>query len=211
MKPYFKDSHCEIYHGDNRIILPELNQADLILTDPPYGIGRDRSKNETSRHGGRKAYDKQLWDKTTPEKESFILMFEKSTYQIIWGGNYFTPHLPPSMGWLVWDKDQRIANSDVELAFTSFDCALRVFNCNRNIICREGAFHSTQKPLKLISWCIEQADKQASIQTIIDPFMGSGTTLVAAKLLGRKCVGIELEEKYCEIAVKRLAQAYLKF
>lgn len=204
MKPYYDDGKgMVIYHGDCREILPTLPKVDLVLTDPPYGIGRDGGRPSTSKHGGRKPYEFLGWDSAAPEKEIFNLIFQCSDHQIIWGANYFPAHLRPSMGWLVWDKGQDICSSDCELAFTSFERALRRIVLNRVELLKDGTNHPTQKPLKLITWCMSFAP---DAQTILDPFMGSGTTLRAAKDLGRKCIGIELEEKYCEIAAKRLSQ-----
>ena len=211
MKPYYQDEYVTLYHGDCREVLLALPVADLLLTDPPYGIGRDGSSVSTGSHGGRKAYEFKGWDSSTPEQSTFALMFERSRHQIIWGANYFTKSLPPSMGWLVWDKGQRIAGSDAELAFTSFSCALRVFTMNRVEIALDGAVHPTQKPQRLISLCIAHADKHGSATTILDPFAGSCTTLRAAKDMGRKAVGIEIDESYCEIAARRLSQGVLDF
>jgi DNA modification methylase len=206
MTPYYQDDACTIYHGDCREILPLLPKVDLVLTDPPYGIGRDGMRPSTSSHGGRKAYEFLGWDNAAPSEEIFRLIFERSKDQIIWGANYFAEHLPPSMGWLVWDKGQDICSSDCELAFSSRSGALRRKVLNRTELQKDGAVHPTQKPLALLSWCLAFFP---AAQTILDPFMGSGTTLRAAKDLGRKAIGIELEEKYCEIAAKRLAQEVL--
>jgi DNA modification methylase len=206
---YYKDDYVEIWHGDCREVLPYLPKADLALTDPPYGIGRDGMRPSTSSHGGRKPYEFLGWDSQTPAPEIFDAIFRASTNQIIWGANYFTRSLPPSMGWLFWDKGQRICGSDGELAFTSFNCALRVFTFNRVELMADGAQHPTQKPLKLFNRCIDFADKQSGklVETILDPYLGSGTTLRAAKDLGRKAIGIEIEERYCEIAAKRCNEA----
>ena len=207
MKPYYQDSACTIFHGDCREILPQLPKVDLVLTDPPYGIGRDGSKFSTGpTGGGRKAYEFLGWDKMRPPKEIFDLIFLVSSSQIIWGGNYFCDILPPTMRWLVWDKGQRIAQSDGELAWTSEQKALRIFTENRMAIQQDGAVHPTQKPESLFKWCLNFFPEA---KTILDPFMGSGTTLRAAKDLGRKAIGIEIEEKYCEIAVRRLKQEVL--
>lgn len=207
-QPYYEQDGITIYHGDCREILPliESGSIDLVLPDPPYGIGRDGSRESTGSHGGRKAYEFMGWDSAIPEEEVFAEIFRVSKHQVIWGGNYFSRHLPPSMGWLIWDKGQRIAGSDAELAFTSRQRALRSFTLNRVEIMLDGAEHPTQKPLKLMRWCLAHFP---DAHTILDPFMGSGTTLRAAKDLGRKAIGIELEEKYCEIAVKRLSQQVL--
>jgi site-specific DNA-methyltransferase (adenine-specific) len=209
MKPYYDDGKgITIYHGDCREILPQLDKVDLVLTDPPYGIGKDGQKLTTGGHGGRKAYEFLGWDACRPEKGVFDLMRSASASQIIWGGNYFADYLPASGKWLVWDKGQRINQSDGELAWTSFEGALRINTFNRVELMLDDAAHPTQKPMKLITWCLSLVPEA---QTILDPFMGSGTTLVAAKLLGRKAIGIEIEETYCKIAVERLRQQVMNF
>ena len=207
MTPYYEQDGITIYHGDCREILPTFpdRSFDLVLTDPPYGIGRDGQRVSTGGHGGRKGYEFRGWDSSIPPPEVFDEMRRVSTEQIIWGGQYFAHLLPPAPAWLVWDKGQRINQSDGELAYKSNGGALRIFTLNRVALMTDGAVHPTQKPLDLIKWCIGMGETAS----ILDPFMGSGTTLVAAKQLGRKAVGIEIEEKYCEMAVKRLAQMEL--
>lgn len=206
VEPYYKDALVEIYHGDCRELLPSLPKVDLVLTDPPYGIARDGQKFSTGKHGGRKAYDFMGWDVKRPNAEIFQLILSASDNQIIWGGNYFADLLPATSGWLVWDKGQRINQSDGELAWTSFQSALRIWVMNRVELMTEGAAHPTQKPSKLTQLCILHAEAQTKpliINTVLDPFAGSGTTLKAAKLLGKQAIGIEIEERYCEIAAKR--------
>lgn len=127
-----------------------------------------------------------------------------ASVQIIWGGNYFADLLPATAKWLFWDKGQRIDQADGELAWTSLDGAMRVHLLNRAAIAQDGAVHPTQKPIRLMAWCIEQAGNP---HTILDPFMGSGTTGVAAIQMGRKFIGIEREPKYFEIACRRIEQA----
>ena len=211
MKPYYSHAGIQIFHGDCRDILPTLPKVDLVLTDPPYGINRDGMRASTGSHGGRKSYEFLGWDSNIPPGDVFELLFAAAPNQIIWGANYFPMYLPPKMGWLFWDKGQRICGSDGELAFTSFDVALRVITLNRVEIAIDGAVHPTQKPWKLMSRCIGHADRHASINAIVDPFMGSGTTLRAAKDLDRRAIGIEIEEKYCEIAARRLSQEVFDF
>lgn len=206
-KPFYDDGNgIVIYHGDCRDILPQLPQVDLLLTDPPYGIGKDGQKPSDGKHGGRKAYEFLGWDGDRPTDKTFDLLLHSADQHIIWGGNYFADLLPPQMKWLVWDKGQRINQSDGELAWTSLGGALRIITLNRVELMMDGAEHPTQKPLRLMKWCIEQVPDAT---TIIDPFMGSGTTLRAAKDLRKKCIGIEREERYAEIAAKRLAQEVL--
>lgn len=211
MKPYYQDEAVTIYNADCSDVLPSLAIADLLLTDPPYGIGKDGQRPSSGVHGGRKAHEFRGWDRAIPSAETFALMLARSKNQIIWGANYFSEFLPAGKGWIVWDKGQRINQSDGELAFTSFDSALRIYTFNRVELLLDGTHHPTQKPLKLITRCISHADKHDSINTILDPFMGSGTTLRAAKDLGRKAIGIEINEAYCEIAAQRMSQEVFSF
>ncbi len=196
--------NATLYLGDCMDILPTLPKVDAVITDPPYGMQRDGKPQSTSAHGGHKGYEFMGWDTTAPTSEVFALLLASAERQIIWGANFYPQHLPPSMGWLFWDKGQRISQSDGELAFTNMQKALRVFTLNRAAIAQDGAVHPTQKPLALMLWCIEQAGMP---KTVLDPFMGSGTTGVAAIQLGRKFIGIEREPKYFDIACKRIEQA----
>ena len=178
----------------------------LVLTDPPYGIGMDGSEGGTVGAKGKRKYFERLgWDSVRPSKEVFDLILESSDDIIIWGGNYFADILPPTGKWLVWDKGQRISQSDGELAWTSYNGALRIKVMGRHELALDGTQHPTQKPLKLMKWCIEQA--KGNPETILDPFMGSGTTGVAAVQMGRSFIGIEREEKYFQIACKRIEDA----
>lgn len=206
MTPYYNQDGITIYCADNRDVLPTLGRFDLLLTDPPYGIGQDGVKISTSSHGGRKPYEFKGWDSGIPDAETFEALFKQSENQVIWGGNYFSRYLPPKMGWLVWDKGQDICGSDCELAFTSRDSALRRRVLNRVELATDGAVHPTQKPIALILWCLSFFP---DIKTILDPWMGSGTTLVAAKLRGLQATGIEINEDYCKLAVERLRQGVL--
>lgn len=193
-----------LYLGDCMDILPTLGKVDAVITDPPYGMQRDGKPQSTSAHGGHKGYEFMGWDSEAPDADVFNAILSAADKQVIWGANFYPQHFPPSMGWLFWDKGQRISQSDGELAFTNMQKALRVFTLNRAAIAQDGAVHPTQKPLALMKWCIEQAGHP---ETILDPFMGSGTTGVAAIQLGRKFIGIEREPKYFDIAVKRIEQA----
>lgn len=204
-KPYYEDEACTIYNADCREILPELEResVDLVLTDPPYGIaaywkggsGRGWSKADSLK------VERNSWDIETP---NLMPLLEFGADQIIWGGNYFD--LPVSRGWLVWSKPERgFTLSEAELAWTSRDTVVRVKDALRSDY---GRKHPTQKPISLMQWCLSlKWTKEAS--RILDPFMGSGTTLLAAKNLNRRAIGIEIEERYCEIAAKRLAQGVL--
>ena len=193
-----------LYLGDCRDVLPMIGKVDAIVTDPPYGINKDGQQESTGKHGGRKEYEFLGWDSVRPDKEIFDTILEISEHQIIWGGNYFADLLPPSMRWLVWDKGQRINQSDGELAWTNMNKALRIMTLNRVALMQDGAEHPTQKPIAVMEWCLSFIP---DAQTILDPFMGSGTTGVAAMNLKRKFIGIEREEKYFDIACRRIEDA----
>jgi site-specific DNA-methyltransferase (adenine-specific) len=200
--------NAELWHGDCREILPTLPECDLILTDPPYGLGIDGQKqsvNKNPKHN-RKAHEFMGWDSETPERFVFELLRYKSKGQIVWGGNYFVDKLPhPTKGWLFWDKGQRgLTMSDGELAWTSFDFPTRAFTANRVEIQVDGAEHPTQKPARLMVWCLSLVP---DAETVCDPFMGSGTTGVACVNLGKQFTGIERERKYFDIACERIARA----
>lgn len=217
MKPYFDDGKgIVIYHGDCREIVPTLGKFDLLLTDPPYGIGEGNQKRILSRANATAArdYGHSEWDNETPDKELLKTVLNCSKWKILWGGNYFEG-LSGQRGWLVWDKDNGSNDfADCELAWTNLESAVRKFTwrwagmLQQNMAEKDTRFHPTQKPVALMAWCIKRA---ADVQTILDPFAGSGTTGRAAKDLGRKCTMIEREEKYCEIAARRMQQEVLQF
>lgn len=213
--PYYEEPGITIYHGDCREILPHILKVDLVLTDPPYGIGISNNKLGEGRSTGVASTPMIYgeWDRKRSDASLIRMVRAISHHQIIWGGNYYADLLPPTQCWLVWDKRDGLPQrsyADCELAWTSFDKASRLHAHRWDGFIREGGEerngHPTQKPLNLIKWCIGFAPEDS---TILDPFMGSGTTLRAAKDLGRKCIGIEMEEKYCDIAVARLRQEVL--
>ena len=189
--------------------------VDLVLTDPPYGIKRD--KQAMGKGGGIAKnidYGDYDWDRKIPSKEYFVELMRISKNQIIFGGNYFVEYLKNSMCWLVWDKDNGNTDfADCELCWTSFNKAVRKYiwkwsgMLQQNMKCKDYRTHPTQKPKELISLILQDYSKEDDL--IIDPFLGSGTTAVACKELGRKYIGIEINPKYCEIAERRLAQEYL--
>ena len=194
---------AELWLGDCREVLPLLPACDLILTDPPYGIGADRQRN--SQKDGWVDYGAEGWDKERPSPWLFGLMREKAKECVIWGGNYFTDLLPPSMRWLVWDKGQRnFSLADCEFAWSSQQAAARVLTLPRAEALQDGKEHPTQKPVRLMTWCLDMHPKAI---TVCDPFMGSGTTGVACVQMGRKFAGIERERKYFDIACERIARA----
>jgi DNA modification methylase len=191
-----------LYLGDCLTILPEL-RADAVITDPPYGINHARDRN--SQKDGWVDYPASGWDRERPSKEAFGMILNAGKDQIIWGGNYFTDMLPPTMQWLVWDKGQRdFSLADCEFAWSSQQKAARIFNYARGTALQEGKEHPTQKPVPVMSWCLTFVPKAKSI---LDPFMGSGSTGVAAVRAGREFLGIEIEPVYFDIACRRIEDA----
>jgi len=197
--PYYRDDAVVIFNADCREIVPTLGRFDLLLTDPPYGIG---NRMQGGTWGAKAKYsDFRAWD-VAPETELLTSIVDLATKSIVWGGNYFT--LPPSRCWLVWDKQNAVPTmADCEFAWSNLDRPAKRMSLP---VGAHTFGHPTQKPLALMLWCIGLAGEA---QTILDPFAGSGTTGRAAKDLGRKCVLIEREEKYCEIAARRMAQEVL--
>lgn len=193
-----------LYLGDCMEILPTLDKVDAVITDPPYGIGDKWDKvGGFASCGGKLWNGNDGWDNQAPDKFIINLIVEMGKISILWGGNYFD--LPPSRGYLIWDKMQSgFTLADSEYAWVSKPITPKTFRYARAQLASEGKIHPTQKPLGLMKWCIEQAGNP---ETILDPFMGSGTTGVAAIQMGRKFIGIEREPKYFDIACKRIEQA----
>jgi DNA modification methylase len=197
-------------------VLPHLGSFDLLLTDPPYGIG-ESSKKAASRgriHGGNvpllKDYGDFDWDKEPVEEWVMSLARSICRWQIIFGGNYY--QLPPSSCWLIWDKENSGDFADGEMAWTNLKKAMRIKRHLWNGMIRKGQeerFHPTQKPLEVMAWTLQHAPED--VVSVLDPWMGSGTTLRACKDAGKTCVGIERDERYCEIAAKRMAQEVFAF
>jgi DNA modification methylase len=196
--------NAELWLGDCREILPTLPKVDAVITDPPYGINKDGQKKSGGAHGGRKEYEFLNWDAERPDAEIFDLILRAAPKHVIWGGNYFADLLPATGKWLVWDKGQRINQSDGELAWTHEFGALRICTMNRVELMTDGAEHPTQKPVRLMEWSISQVKSDG---TILDPFMGSGSTGVACMRLVQPFIGIEREPKYFDIACRRIEDA----
>lgn len=202
-QPYYQDENCTIYHGDCADILPLLGKVDAIVTDPPYGI----NYNDKTKAYDTKDYGSFNWDTAAPSKAVFDLIRSISQYQIIFGGNYF--ELPPTRCLLIWDKKNGESRmSDAEIAWSNIDKAVRICcymwcgSFQEKGYPTEKRRHSTQKPLAVMEWCINHLPIKNGL--IVDPFMGSGTTLIVARNLGFKSIGIDQDLRYCEIAKKRL-------
>ena len=212
-----------LYHGDCREILPTLQKVDLVLTDPPYGIGESSRKNATrgkpfgSRIDSKNTrgtyvaptdYGIYSWDTAPPDPELLEMVLDAGVCCCLWGGNYFG--LPAAPKWLVWDKINSGDFADCELAWTNFGGAVRIFRHMWNGMLRASERqrpreHPTQKPIEVMRWSIEKIP--GAPETILDPFMGSGTTLVACQKLGRHGIGIEIDPEYFEIACRRVDEA----
>ena len=191
---------------------------DLAVVDPPYGIGADKAQNNAamqrikavgkSKAGrGWKLYAETDWDNETPNAEYWQELFRVSKNQIVWGGNYFTDYLPPSMGWIVWDKGQRdFSLADGELAWTSFNKALRIFEMSRGKAMAKNneqgvRFHPTQKPEMLYSWILQNYAKEGDL--ILDTHLGSQSSRIAANKAGLDFVGFEIDREYFDNGNKR--------
>ncbi len=198
---------------NNLDLLLMNKKPELLLTDPPYGIDYgnqlikgDEFKEKTNKHGWRN-FGNPEWDKSKPESGVLQYLCQITDNQIIWGGNYFTDDLPPTMGWLIWDKGQRgFSLADGEMAWTSFNNALRIKEYARAKANREEKNHPTQKPIEIMSWCFEYADRHSKngIKLVLDTYLGSGSTMVTSHQLKRICYGMELDPKYCQVIVDRM-------
>jgi hypothetical protein len=204
-KPYYQDDAVTLYHGDCRQIVPLLGRFDLLLTDPPYGIGAGKmnlGKWRTSR------MQKMDWDSDAPPAWVLAMLLDSAEDHIIWGGNYY--ELPPSRQYLIWDKGAGFRGRDFaecEQAWCSSDGNARIFA--RDPLAAgdyRGKEHPTEKPAELMRWCLTLRPEAV---TVLDAFAGSGTTGRACKDLGRKCTLIEREEAYCEIIARRMGQEVL--
>jgi hypothetical protein len=214
LKPYYEDSASGIviYHGDGRQIVPGLAFDGLVCTDPPYGI--NHPTNYAARGRGSLAACRDYAPVHDDHKEfdpRWLLAVGKA--RILWGGNYFAHLLPPVSGWLVWDKERPddLDQATCELAWTDCVKGVRRMRYLWNGMIRAGddvLIHPTQKPVALMQWCLSFRWTR-EYRTVLDPYMGSGSTLVAAKAVGMKAIGIDTSEEYCEAAANRLRQGVL--
>jgi site-specific DNA-methyltransferase (adenine-specific)/modification methylase len=209
-KPFYADEWVTIYHGDSREIMPHLKPFDLLLTDPPYGIDVVKTgKVGGNNKGIARDYGATDWDEERVPEWVMHLARSLCEKQVIFGGNYYD--LPPCKGPLVWDKENTGNFADGEMAWNNLRVSLRIKRHRWNGMIRKGGEqrnHPTQKPLEVMAWALKQAGE---VQTVLDPWMGSGTTLRACKDAHVHCVGIEREQEYCEIAVDRMAQTTMGF
>ena len=193
MKPVII-GNATLYCGDCRDILPTLSKVDAVITDPPYGIW-------IAANPVRQMHEKLDWDASAPDAEIINSCVSAGDVAVLWGGNYFD--LAPQQCFFIWDKVQP---QDFSLAMCEFAWTNKKgpAKMHRQSVLSYRKEHPTQKPVELMEWCITQVGNP---QTILDPFMGSGTTGVAAVQMGRKFIGIEREPKYFEVACKRIEDA----
>tara|TARA_R110002110_G_scaffold82712_3_gene215114 strand:+ start:3624 stop:4271 length:648 start_codon:yes stop_codon:yes gene_type:complete len=195
------------------------NYFELAIVDPPYGIDADKAQNAAaearikangkSKAGkGWKSYKQTEWDNGIPDAEYFKELKRVSKNQIVWGGNYMTEHLPPSMGWILWDKGQRdFSLADGELAWSSFNKALRIFELSRGAALAnnnqdtKGRIHPTQKPVRLYEWLLANYAKEGD--KILDTHLGSGSSRIACHNLKFDFTGCELDKDYFDQAEAR--------
>ena len=173
---------------------------DLAIVDPPYGIGAENHAGK--KENGWKQWDKKNWDNQIPNKKYFNALFRVSKNQIVWGGNYMTEYLPASMGWIIWDKGQRdFSLADGEMAWTSFNKAMRIWEYARAKTISDNKIHPTQKPSGLYKWLLDKYAKDGD--KILDTHLGSGSSRIAAYDYGFDFVGFELDKEYFEAQEKR--------
>lgn len=208
---------CELYLGDCMEIMPYLSKVDAVVTDPPYGISADKTmhKQGGTKYGKAAAAKRQYrdtdWDIKPISQELMSLVQNAGKWNIVFGGNYYS--FPASSCWLVWDKENGDNGfADCELAWTNLPKAVRRIKWMWNGMLRKGGEeregHPTQKPVGVMQWAIKQLPDPSL--SVLDPFMGSGTTGIAAFKEGRAFVGIEVDEQYFELACQRIRKAHLQ-
>lgn len=211
-EPYYSDSHVTLWHGRCEDVLPTLAAADvsLVLTDPPYGIGERTDRRSKGRSNAAASYDfEPVCGDDEPFNPTHLLRFPRL---VLFGANHYAQELPPSPSWIVWDKRAGGTpddNADCELAWTNIGGPARLYtHLWRGMIKAserdERRTHPTQKPVALMARIIEAYTQPGDL--VLDPYAGSGSVLLAAKMLGRRAVGCEIELRYCEVAAQRLCQ-----
>lgn len=208
MTPYYEDAGVTIYHGDSLALLSRLNVSpDLVLTDPPYGMDYKPLRGSD---GSKRWVDGVVGD-ALPFEPAHLLMYPRL---VLWGANWYADKLPASGGWLVWDKTPKGVKdgfhaSHAELAWTNCRSSVVKFPLQWGGEARNGEphLHPTQKPVALMRWALELFTEPGDL--VLDPYMGSGPVAEACRDLKRRFIGIEIEERYCRVAVDRLSQQIL--
>jgi site-specific DNA-methyltransferase (adenine-specific) len=202
LDPYYDEGGITIYNDLCENVLPHVDREDvgLVLTDPPYGIDY---KGSHSKWSGRRVHGDDV--RFDPEH---LLLFGRC---VIWGANYFAHDLPETAGWLIWDKrledstDSGLKVPDGEMAWTNVSKRTRIYRelWAGPLRGTEGFVHPTQKPVNMMKWILRQWTEKGDL--VLDPYMGSGPVAEACRDLGRRYIGVEVEERYCEVAVSRLS------
>ncbi len=194
-KPTWERGNVRLYLGDCREVLTTLGRFECCVTDPPYGIDACSMTLGT----GKKEFVRGDWDRARPDMTGIM---QAAELVCVWGGNYFADVLPISNDWLIWHKkNDGLSFSECEMAWTNFGCNTRHLSHHWS---GEEKQHPTQKPKRVLEWCLSFVPSGMSI---VDPYMGSGTTGVASVQTGRSFVGIEIDPTYFEIAVRRIDKA----
>jgi DNA modification methylase len=200
IEPYFKTENGKLYHADCIEVLPYLDPVDLVLTDPPFGIGNFVQINGKIWRDGKKV----TWNDNIPDPEIFKLIRKLGKHRIIWGANYFNC-FDEKGGAIVWIKGQKLPNcSKAEIASCSFYKKIEIVRVRWDpgiAKSKKRTKHPCERPVDLYTWCM---DYSPASSTILDPFMGSGSIAVACELSNRQWIGIEKSEEYCEMAAKRI-------
>ena len=190
-------------------------KADMVFTDSPYGINAVNDDGVCVAYGDnhvaqRGKYAKVIGDDTTETaQQAYNIYSQLCDKMILWGGNYFLDFLPPSDGWLIWDKrgESGIRNTfaDGEMAWCSFHTPVRIYHQLWNGMIREGEHekrvHPTQKPIRMLSEILQDFTNEGDI--ILDVFGGSGSTLIACEQTGRTCYMAELSPEYVDVIIAR--------
>lgn len=222
MTPYYSQDGITIYHGDCREIAPSLREVTMLISDPPYGM-KDKTDRST-RFGGSNlhsgAYVAKDWEPIAGDDKPFDptpwLGYSKV---VLFGAIHFSPQLPKSRAWIVWDKREGTTaddNADCDFAWTNLRGPARLYSQLWRGVCKRGREngsslqHPHQKPVNLMKWVIQRC-APADADLLLDPYCGSGSTLLAAKELGVRAIGIDSDESYCEEAAKRLSQQVFDF
>ncbi len=192
----------KVIHGDCKDVLPMLERADAIVTDPPYGIGADPATRRPSKWQRGKGASARQWDNEAPSVAPLLAL---APVVAIWGGNYF--QLPAARGWVVWCKpDAPPSMGSVEMCWTNLDRTARHIVYSIAATNGERCGHPTQKPLAVMAFTLAWL-RLAPGSLILDPYCGSGTTGVAALNMGHRFIGIEREAEYVALAQRRIADA----
>lgn len=209
MKPYYEHAGITIFHGDCRELLPSIT-ADFVLSDVPYGINYQGGGGGNLIHTKRHRRQEKIKGDDKPFDPSPLLRF---THVALFGAQHFYSRLPDGGTFHIWDKRgpyEEFHTADFDSIWINRKEVGRIVRCVWRGLCRDTEaqdkiLHPTQKPKRVVRWAMEMFQ----FNTVVDPYMGSGTTLVVAKELGRNAIGIEIEERYCEVAAKRLSQEVL--